>query len=71
MEPWSGEHIVAVVATALGAAFLVAGARRRGEIWSLRVGRGLALVILGGFACEQLTYALRGEWTAQVNRRCS
>jgi hypothetical integral membrane protein (TIGR02206 family) len=30
-------------------------------------GRALAVVILAGFVGEQLTYALRGEWTVQVN----
>ena len=30
-------------------------------------GRALALVILAGFVGEQVTYALRGEWSAEVN----
>ena len=30
-------------------------------------GRCLAVVILAGFVGEQLTYALRGEWSAEVN----
>jgi hypothetical integral membrane protein (TIGR02206 family) len=67
VETWSGEHIAALVFTAALAALLVAGARRRGDAWAVPVGRGLALLILGGFVCEQLTYALRGEWTVQVN----
>lgn len=67
MEQWSGEHIAAVAATGVVAALLVAGARRRGEAWAGTVGRGLALVILGGYVAEQLTYAARGEWTPRVN----
>jgi hypothetical integral membrane protein (TIGR02206 family) len=31
------------------------------------IGRGLALILLGGFICEQLTHVLRGKWTARVN----
>ena len=67
VETWSGEHIAALVSTAAVAALLVAGARRRGDTWAVPIGRGLAAVILGGYLCEHLTYALRGEWTAQVN----
>ena len=67
MEHWSREHIAALVATAVVAALLVVGARRRGEAWARPVGRGLAVVILAGFVGEQLTYAARGEWTARVN----
>jgi hypothetical integral membrane protein (TIGR02206 family) len=58
---------MALLATALVAALLVAAARRWGDAWAVPAGRGLAIVILGGFVCEQLTYALRGQWTAEVN----
>lgn len=67
VEQWSGEHLAALGATAVVAALLVAGARRWADAWSVAIGRGLAVVILAGFVCEQLTYALRGEWTAEVN----
>jgi hypothetical integral membrane protein (TIGR02206 family) len=67
VEQWSDEHIAALVATAVGAALLVAVARRRGDAWAVPLGRGLAVAILAGYLCEQLTYALRGEWTAEVN----
>jgi hypothetical integral membrane protein (TIGR02206 family) len=67
MEHWSAEHVAALVATAVVAGLLVAGARRRPDAWTVRTGRVLALVILAGYACEQLTYALRGEWTPRVN----
>src|SRR5687767_12337931 len=67
VDTWSGEHIGALVATTMGAALLVAGARRRGDAWAIPAGRGLAVVILTGYICEQLTYALRGQWTAEVN----
>ena len=67
MEQASREHVAALVATVVVGALLVAGARLRGDAWSVPIGRGLAVVILGGFACEQLTYALRGQWTAKVN----
>jgi hypothetical integral membrane protein (TIGR02206 family) len=67
VQHWSREHILALVVTAVVAALLVAGARRWGDAWARPAGRGLAVVILAGFLGEQLTYALRGEWTAQVN----
>jgi hypothetical integral membrane protein (TIGR02206 family) len=67
VELWSGEHISALVATAVVATLLIGGARRRGDDWAVRAGRGLAVVILAGFVCEQLTYALRGDWTGRVN----
>jgi hypothetical integral membrane protein (TIGR02206 family) len=67
VEHWSGEHIAALVATAVVAALLVAGARWRGDAWLVPSGRGLAIVILVGFCCEHLAFALRGEWTAAVN----
>jgi hypothetical integral membrane protein (TIGR02206 family) len=67
VELWSAQHIAAMAATAAVAVAMVAGARRWGDAWAVPVGRGLAVVILGGFACEQLTYAVRGEWSAQVN----
>jgi hypothetical integral membrane protein (TIGR02206 family) len=67
VEHWSDEHIVALLATAGVAVLLVTAARRWGDGWAVPAGRVLAVVILGGFVCEQLTYALRSEWTAEVN----
>jgi hypothetical integral membrane protein (TIGR02206 family) len=67
VEPWSAEHVGALVATTVVAAFLVAGARRRGDAWAVPIGRGLAAVILGAYVCEQLTYVRRGDWAAEVN----
>jgi hypothetical integral membrane protein (TIGR02206 family) len=58
---------VALLATAGVAVLLVTAARRWGDAWAVPAGRVLAVVILGGFVCEQLTYALRSEWTAEVN----
>jgi hypothetical integral membrane protein (TIGR02206 family) len=67
VEHWSPEHLGALGVTAIVAAALVAGARAWGDAWSLPVGRVLAVVIAAGFVCEQITYALRGEWTAEYN----
>jgi hypothetical integral membrane protein (TIGR02206 family) len=67
VEQWSGAHIGALVVTAAVAALLVLVPRRRGDAWALTVGRGLAIVIAVAYVCEQLTYALRGEWTLEVN----
>jgi hypothetical integral membrane protein (TIGR02206 family) len=67
VEHWSDEHVAALVVTAVVAGLVVVGARRLGDAWAVPIGRGLAVVILGGFLCEQLTYALRGQWTAEVN----
>jgi hypothetical integral membrane protein (TIGR02206 family) len=67
VEHWSGEHVAALVVTSAAASFLVIGARRRGDAFAVPAGRVLAPVILAGFVCEQLTYALRGRWSAEVN----
>jgi hypothetical integral membrane protein (TIGR02206 family) len=67
VELWSPAHLAAIAATALVAALLVAGAGRRGDAFALPAGRLLALVLLAALAGEQLTYALRGEWSVEVN----
>ena len=67
MESWSGEHVAAVVVTAVAAGLLVTGARRWGDRWALPLGRGLAMVILGAYIGEQIAYAARGEWSVRVN----
>ena len=67
MEHWGVQHLAAIAATVALAALLVLGARRRGDAWAVPAGRWLAVVILAGFAGEQLTYALRGDWSAEVN----
>jgi hypothetical integral membrane protein (TIGR02206 family) len=67
VELWSPAHLAAVAATALVSALLVAGARRRGDGFAAPAGRLLALVLLAAFAGEQLTYALRGDWSVEVN----
>jgi hypothetical integral membrane protein (TIGR02206 family) len=67
MAHWSAGHLAALAATALAAALLVWGARRRGGAWSRRARHALALVLLAGFVGEQLAYALRGDWSAEVN----
>jgi hypothetical integral membrane protein (TIGR02206 family) len=67
MQQFSGAHIAALIATAVGAVLLVAGARRRGDAWAVPVARGLAALILAAYLVEHLTYALRGTWTIRVN----
>jgi hypothetical integral membrane protein (TIGR02206 family) len=67
MQQFSGAHIAALIATAVGAVLLVAGARRRGDAWAVPVARGLAALILAAYLVEHLTYALRGTWTTRVN----
>lgn len=67
MEQWSPEHLAALLATGAVATLLIVGARRFGDAWAVSVGRCLAVVIGLAFVCEQVTYAVRGEWTAQVN----
>jgi hypothetical integral membrane protein (TIGR02206 family) len=67
MKLGSADHLAALAVTLIAAVALVVGARRGGEPWAGGARRTLALVILAGFAGEQLTYALRGEWTARVN----
>ena len=67
MELWAADHLAALAATALVSALLVAGARRRGSAWSARARHVLALVLIAGFAGEQITYAVRGDWSAEVN----
>jgi hypothetical integral membrane protein (TIGR02206 family) len=67
VESWSAQHVAALIATAALVAVLVAGARRWGDEWSIPVGRGLAVAILGAYACEHLVYAARGDWSVEVN----
>ena len=67
MELWSPAHLAAVAATAVAAALLVAGARRGGEAFTVPAGRALAIVLVAAFLGEQVTYAVRGEWSAEVN----
>ena len=67
MQQWSAEHVAAMVATGVVATLMIVGARRWEHAWAVAAGRGLAVVIAAGFVCEQVTYAVRGEWTAQVN----
>ncbi|MDP9294733.1 MAG: TIGR02206 family membrane protein [Actinomycetota bacterium] len=67
MRQFAVEHIAALIVTAISAGLLVRGARRHGDAWAARVGRGLALCILVAYLTEHLTYALRGEWTTRVN----
>ncbi len=67
MEHWSAGHLAALAATALAAALLAVGARRRGAAWSARARHALAVLLLAGFAGEQLTYAVRGDWSAELN----
>ena len=67
MELWSAAHLAAIAVTVLAAALLAGGARRWGEAFAAPAGRALALVLLAGFAGEQLVYALRGDWTVELN----
>jgi hypothetical integral membrane protein (TIGR02206 family) len=64
---WSAGHVAALAATALLAALLVRGARSRGTRWSAHARHALALLLVTGFVGEQLTYALRGDWSTEVN----
>ena len=56
-----------LIVTAAGSALLVLGARRRGEAFALPARRALALLIAAGFVTEQVVYARRGLWSAEVN----
>jgi hypothetical integral membrane protein (TIGR02206 family) len=63
----SVEHIAALVATAGTAALVVWGARRGGDALVVPVGRVLGVVILAAYAAEHVTYALRGDWSVELN----
>jgi hypothetical integral membrane protein (TIGR02206 family) len=67
VEPWSGEHVAALGVTAAGTALLIAAARCRGTTHAPGARRALAVLLASGFLAEQLTYAVRGEWTPRVN----
>jgi hypothetical integral membrane protein (TIGR02206 family) len=67
VEQWSGEHIAALAVTAALAALLIAIAHGSENGPPKAIAIVLALVILGGYACEQLTYVVRGDWKAEVN----
>ena len=64
VETWSAEHLAALAAAAAAAALLVGIARRGGD---RRAGRALAVVIAAAYVVEQLSYALAGDWSAQLN----
>ena len=67
MQQLSGEHIAALIATAVAAGLLVTGARRHGRRFAVPVARGLAVLILAAYLGEHVTYAVRGTWTTRVN----
>jgi hypothetical integral membrane protein (TIGR02206 family) len=67
MALFSPEHVAAIAAAALAALLLVIAARRVDDRAATRLSRVLAIVILAGFAVEQVTYLARGTWTARVN----
>jgi hypothetical integral membrane protein (TIGR02206 family) len=62
VELWSAEHLAALAATVLAVALVTA---RPGDRPAVR--RALAALLLAGFLGEQLTYAVRGDWSAKVN----
>jgi hypothetical integral membrane protein (TIGR02206 family) len=62
VELWSADHLAALAVTVLAVALV---ASRRGDRPALR--GALAALLAAGFAGEQLTYALRGDWSAKVN----
>jgi hypothetical integral membrane protein (TIGR02206 family) len=66
VDLWSPDHFAALAATVLGAVLLTAGARRHDGDWPA-TRHALAAVMLAGFAAEQMTYALRGDWSDEVN----
>jgi hypothetical integral membrane protein (TIGR02206 family) len=66
VEQWSDQHLAALAITVVVPVLLVIAVRRRPKL-AVGIGRGLAVLILAGFACEQITYAARGEWTAKLN----
>ena len=66
MDLWSADHLAALAATVLAAALLTAGARRRGGNWPA-ARRALAALLAAAFVGEQVTYAVRGDWSAEVN----
>jgi hypothetical integral membrane protein (TIGR02206 family) len=66
VDTWSPAHLAALAATVLAATILTVGARRRGGNWPAARG-ALAALLLAAFAGEQLTYALRGDWSAKFN----
>jgi hypothetical integral membrane protein (TIGR02206 family) len=62
VELWSAEHLAALAATLLACVLVTS---RRGDRPAAR--RALAAVLVAGFVGEQLTYAVRGDWSAKVN----
>jgi hypothetical integral membrane protein (TIGR02206 family) len=62
VELWSAEHLAAVAVTVVAAGLM---ATAHGDRPALR--RALAALLFAGFAGEQLTYAVRGDWSARVN----
>ncbi len=67
MQAGSAEHVAALVATAVTTTLAVWGARRGGHRFVVPIGRVLGSVILAAYAVEHFTYALRGDWTVELN----
>jgi uncharacterized membrane protein YwaF len=67
MRLFSPEHVAAIVATALAALLLAILPRRLTRTQPTRLARALALLILAAFVVEQVTYVVRGDWSARVN----
>ena len=66
MDTWSVDHIAALLVTAVTVVVLIVGARRS-DAWAFRAGRALAVFILVAYLGEHITYAVRGDWTTEVN----
>jgi hypothetical integral membrane protein (TIGR02206 family) len=65
VRQFSAEHLAAITAMVLAAALCVWGERRHHGRWMVLVARGLALLILAGWAAEYINDAVRGTWSAR------
>jgi hypothetical integral membrane protein (TIGR02206 family) len=67
MRQFSTAHLAALAVMVLATAGSVAAARRRPGEWTVVVSRGLALVILAGWAGEYVADIAHGSWTVRYS----
>ncbi|MDP8943265.1 MAG: TIGR02206 family membrane protein [Actinomycetota bacterium] len=67
MQLFEPEHVAALVVTAVACAAVAWGGRRRPGPWLVRASRALAVAIAATYVAEGAAYALRGEWSLEIN----
>ena len=67
MRQFSGEHIAALIVTAVAATGAVWAPRRHAGPWVARLTRGLAVLLLVAYVAEYVANVARGTWSARYS----